>query len=270
MGNENKKFKILIVDDNPKNIQLAANILQKEGYQMAFAQSGESALSQAQSNRFDLILLDVMMPGMDGFAVCEQLRKNYANKDIPLIFLTAKNLSESIIRGFEVGAMDYVTKPFSPVELLARLRSITRRTQALDKSSDYLIKPFIKGKLRVDFSSGEVSIEGRPVKINPWEYDLMKLFVTNPGVEYTNEELMEKFESQYEQEDSQKIYDKRKARAELPFGHMKRNLKTDAFLMRGLDGVNAETSLVATCFNIARMITIMDVSGILQKLPANT
>ena len=124
MGNENKKkYKILIVDDIPKNIQLAANILQKEGYQMAFAQNGKSALSQIHSNRFDLILLDVMMPDMDGFAVCEQLRKNSANKDIPLIFLTAKNLSESIVKGFELGAMDYVTKPFHGAELLARVKT---------------------------------------------------------------------------------------------------------------------------------------------------
>jgi diguanylate cyclase (GGDEF)-like protein len=123
MGNEiKKKFKILIVDDLPKNIQLAANILQKEGYQMAFAQNGNSALSQAQYNRFDLILLDVMMPDMDGFAVCEELRKNSANKDVPIIFLTAKNLYESIVKGFEMGAMDYVTKPFHGPELLARVK----------------------------------------------------------------------------------------------------------------------------------------------------
>jgi len=124
MGNENNQnYKILIVDDIPKNIQLAANILQKEGYQMAFAQNGESALSQAQSNRFDLILLDVMMPDMDGFAVCEQLRKNSANRDVPLIFVTAKNLTESIVKGFEMGATDYVTKPFNGAELLARVKT---------------------------------------------------------------------------------------------------------------------------------------------------
>ncbi len=85
-------------------------------------------------------------------------------------------------------------------------------------------------------------------------------------VRLDNEELMEKYESQYEQEDSQEIYAKRKARAELPFGHIKKNLKTDAFLMRGLDGVNAETSLLATCFNVARIITIMGVSGLIGKL----
>jgi hypothetical protein len=85
-------------------------------------------------------------------------------------------------------------------------------------------------------------------------------------VRLDNEELMEKFESQYEQEENQKIYARRKARAELPFGHIKKNLKTDAFLMRDLDGANAETSLLATCFNVARMITIMGVSGLIEKL----
>lgn len=153
MDNENKKkFKILIVDDIPKNIQLAANILQEEGYQMAFAQSGESALSQAQYNRFDLILLDVMMPDMDGFTVCEQLRENSANRDVPIIFLTAKNLSESIVKGFEVGAMDYVTKPFHGPELLARVKiqlELFRSREELKKLNQQL-KIEISERLQIE------------------------------------------------------------------------------------------------------------------------
>jgi two-component system, sensor histidine kinase and response regulator len=118
-----KKFRILIVDDVPKNIQVAANILQQEGYQMAFAQNGKAAISQIQSNRFDLILLDIMMPGMDGFEVCRQLRENPETRNIPIIFLTAKTDTESILKGFEVGAVDYVTKPFNGSELSARVRT---------------------------------------------------------------------------------------------------------------------------------------------------
>ncbi len=118
-----KKFKILIVDDVPKNIQVAANILQQEGYQMAFAQNGKAAISQVQSNRFDLILLDIMMPGMDGFEVCRQLRENPETRNIPIIFLTAKTDAESILKGFEVGAVDYVTKPFNGSELSARVKT---------------------------------------------------------------------------------------------------------------------------------------------------
>lgn len=123
MGSDNKKFKVLIVDDVPKNIQVAANILQEEGYQMAFAQNGKTALSMVQSNKFDLILLDIMMPGMDGFEVCERLREEPATRNIPIIFLTAKTDTESIVRGFEIGAMDYVTKPFNGSELLVRVKT---------------------------------------------------------------------------------------------------------------------------------------------------
>ncbi len=124
MTNEkNRRYKILIVDDVPKNIQVAANILQKEGYQMAFAQNGSTALAQTQKIRFDLILLDIMMPEMDGYEVCNRIRQDSENMDVPIIFLSAKNDSESIIKGFDLGAMDYVAKPFNGAELLARVRT---------------------------------------------------------------------------------------------------------------------------------------------------
>ena len=91
--------RLLIVDDVPKNIQVAASILQKSGYQMAFAQDGQTALAQTETNRFDLILLDIMMPGMDGFEVCRRIKENPVNREVPIVFLTAKNDSESIIKG---------------------------------------------------------------------------------------------------------------------------------------------------------------------------
>jgi diguanylate cyclase (GGDEF)-like protein len=122
-NDKNQRYKILIVDDVPKNIQVAANILQKEGYQMAFAQNGETALAQTKKIHFDLILLDIMMPEMDGYEVCHHIRQGSKNKDIPIIFLSAKNDSESIIKGFELGAMDYVAKPFNGAELLARVKT---------------------------------------------------------------------------------------------------------------------------------------------------
>lgn len=115
--------KILIVDDVPKNIQVAANILQNSGYQMAFAQDGPTALAQIETHRFDLILLDIMMPQMDGYEVCRKIRDNPANQDIPIIFLTAKDDTDSIVKGFELGAMDYLTKPFNGAELRARVNT---------------------------------------------------------------------------------------------------------------------------------------------------
>jgi diguanylate cyclase (GGDEF)-like protein len=117
------RYKILIVDDVPKNIQVAANILQKSGYQMAFAQDGPTAVAQTETNRFDLILLDIMMPQMDGFEVCRRIRANPANQEIPIIFLTAKDDTDSVVKGFELGAMDYLTKPFNGAELQVRVKT---------------------------------------------------------------------------------------------------------------------------------------------------
>ncbi|GJM61012.1 hybrid sensor histidine kinase/response regulator [Persicobacter diffluens] len=115
--------KILIVDDIPKNIQVAANILKQENYNITFAKSGPQALEKIEKIEFDLILLDVMMPEMDGFEVCRRIKEDPKNQGIPVIFLTAKTESESIVKGFEVGGIDYVTKPFNGIELLARVRN---------------------------------------------------------------------------------------------------------------------------------------------------
>ncbi|MBF0099338.1 MAG: hybrid sensor histidine kinase/response regulator [Desulfobacterales bacterium] len=117
------QFKILIVDDNPKNIRLVGNLLTQEGYPTAFALNGRQAIDMIHADRFDLILLDVMMPEMSGFEVCEYLKNQEETKDIPVIFLTAKTDSDSIVKGFDVGAYDYVVKPFISRELLARVRT---------------------------------------------------------------------------------------------------------------------------------------------------
>ena len=114
------KHKILIVDDIPKNIQILGNILSNENYQIAYAQSGEQALSITKHQKFDLILLDIMMPEMDGFEVCKTLKNHPETSEIPVIFLTAKADMNSIVKGFAVGGQDYITKPFNASELLAR------------------------------------------------------------------------------------------------------------------------------------------------------
>ncbi|UBM62654.1 response regulator [Candidatus Sulfidibacterium hydrothermale] len=117
------KHKILIVDDIPKNIQILGNILSKENYQIAYAQSGNQALSITKYEKFDLILLDIMMPGMDGFEVCRALKNDPETSEIPIIFLTAKADMNSIVKGFASGGQDYITKPFNASELLARTRT---------------------------------------------------------------------------------------------------------------------------------------------------
>ncbi len=118
-----KNSKILIVDDITTNIQLAASVLSKENYMISFAKSGEEALQKLKNINFDLILLDVMMPVMDGYKVCEEIKKEDSLKDIPIIFLTAKVDSQSIVKGFDLGAVDYILKPFRNNELLARVKT---------------------------------------------------------------------------------------------------------------------------------------------------
>lgn len=120
---EENKQKILIVDDNPKNIELAANILRLENYNVSYARSGKAALVKTSLIDFDLVLLDIMMPEMDGYEVCMALKENPKTSEIPIIFLTAKSEIKNVLHGFELGAVDYITKPFSPEILLARVKN---------------------------------------------------------------------------------------------------------------------------------------------------
>jgi phosphoserine phosphatase RsbU/P len=123
---------ILVVDDIAKNIQLLGSILEREKYAVSFAMHGVQALEIIAEQDFDLILLDVMMPGMDGFQVCEQIKQMPGKADIPIIFLTAKSERMEIVQGFSVGAADYITKPFNTAELLARVETHLKLKQARD------------------------------------------------------------------------------------------------------------------------------------------
>ncbi len=128
-----KKHTILIVDDNMNNIQVLANILSTNNYDVEFAMNGVDALDWVKEENFDLILLDVMMPKMDGFEVCEKIRSHKKNKDLPIIFLTAKTDKESLLHGFEQGGNDYITKPFDQKELLARVNTHIELKTSKDK-----------------------------------------------------------------------------------------------------------------------------------------
>ncbi len=120
---ENIKFRILIVDDEPSNIQLIAKILDRNQYNLAYAEDGPGAIDMAMHISYDLILLDVNMPDMDGFEVCRKFKEEERLSDIPIIFLTARSEIEDVIQGFRIGGVDYVTKPFNDLELMARIRN---------------------------------------------------------------------------------------------------------------------------------------------------
>ncbi len=118
-----EKSLILIVDDNPQNIQVLGNIIENGDYELAIATNGEDALDLLQVEKPDLVLLDIMMPEMDGYEVCKKIKENKKTKDIPVIFLTAKRELDDLIKAFNVGGVDYVTKPFNADELLARVKT---------------------------------------------------------------------------------------------------------------------------------------------------
>jgi DNA-binding response OmpR family regulator len=145
-----EKNLILVVDDNQENLKVVSNFLKEMNYKIALALDGDSALQIVRENKIDLILLDIMMPGMDGFEVCKILKEKSETKDIPIIFLTARTESEDIIRGFQLGGVDYITKPFNREELYARVNShmqlklirdsLCESELATRKSRDYFMK----------------------------------------------------------------------------------------------------------------------------------
>ncbi len=181
---DSNNYSILIVDDVPKNIQLVAKFLTREGYLLYFAQSGETALKQISSQNFDLILLDVMMPGMDGFEVCRRIKELENAKDIPVIFLTAKTDDEAIGKGFQLGGVDYLTKPFNPTELIARvkthlsLRQREKELKELNSTKDTLLS-VISHDLRTPFFN--IMGLGELLLSNYKEYDeeMIKELITN-------------------------------------------------------------------------------------------
>lgn len=179
------KERILIVDDEPRFLRLIEANLQTEGYGILKARNGKEAVDQAVAEKPDLILLDVMMPELDGFEACARIRQ-FSN--VPIIMLTAKGEESQRIRGLDLGADDYVVKPFSAGELLARVRSVLRRAQntALDSRESV----FARGDLQIDFAQAEVRLAGELVSLSATEYRLLLQFARSAGRILSAEELL--------------------------------------------------------------------------------
>jgi two-component system KDP operon response regulator KdpE len=173
---------ILVVDDVAKNVKLLADVLAAKGFRTSTAASGEEALERIAADMPDLVLLDVMMPELDGY---ETLRIIRETSTVPVIMLTVRDEEEDKVRGLELGADDYVTKPFSSGELLARLRAALRHVQL--PGPDAL---FVRGPLEVDLSARVVRKSGQEVKLTPTEYALLRLFVTHAGKVLTHRQLL--------------------------------------------------------------------------------
>ncbi len=179
-------MKILIVDDEPDVIKIVTMSfnLQQPDWQILSARNGETALELADRERPDLVLLDVAMPEMDGFEVLKEIRRF---TDTPVIMLTAKDDEMSKVMGLERGADDYVTKPFSHLELLARVRTVLRRVQSLPLAYE---EPFVCGGLRVDYVQRKALLNGQEVPLTQTEYNLLYYLVRNAGQVLTHEMLL--------------------------------------------------------------------------------
>src|SRR5450830_910185 len=178
--------RILVVDDEPRYLRLLeANLLTKDKeYEVFTASDGEKALETFSANPVDLILLDVLLPRMDGFAVCQRIRQ-FSN--VPIIMLTAKGEEQDRVRGLDVGADDYLVKPFSVMELLARVRAVLRRAQVTEPGQDRF---FTHGNLRIDFARAEVWLGEQAVYLSATEYRLLLQFTHNIGKVLSTEELL--------------------------------------------------------------------------------
>ena len=176
---------ILVCDDERDIVAALKIYLEAEGYGVVCAYNGAQALELMDRENVSLVLLDVMMPVMDGITAMIKLREK---SNVPVIMLTAKSADTDKILGLNIGADDYVTKPFNPVEVIARVRSQLRRYTQLGGST---IEPnkFVNGGLLLDDQSKEVCVDGEPVSLTPTEYDILKFFMRNPGKVYSPREL---------------------------------------------------------------------------------
>lgn len=179
---------ILLVDDEPTIVEVVARYLEREGFRTATAANGEQALELVAHERPALIILDLMMPGIDGLEVTRRLRANGA---IPIIMLTARGEEIDRVVGLEVGADDYVTKPFSPRELVARVKAVLRRMQPApvqDATPSHLV---VLGRLRLDPAARNVWLDNTQLTLTAREFELLVFLMRNPGQVFTREQLLD-------------------------------------------------------------------------------
>jgi two-component system, OmpR family, alkaline phosphatase synthesis response regulator PhoP len=184
--------RILIVEDDPAVRDVVEHALAREGMKTETASDGEKALQSLRaSGPFDLVVLDVMLPGMDGISVCQELRNGDSpSTDAPVVMLTARDDETSVVVGLEVGADDYVTKPFRPRELVSRMRAHLRRRRLDSKATPQEQNTLEFPGLSVDLFGRQVFAEGEPVELTAKEFDVLALLASHPGRVYSREQIM--------------------------------------------------------------------------------
>jgi len=180
---------IAVVDDEEDIVELISYNLKREGFDVRGFYDGESFISSLKSFYPDLVILDLLLPGMDGFEVCRYIRRDERLSRIPIIILSVKDSEIDKVVGLELGADDYLTKPFSTRELIARVKAVLRRYGVAGGNKASLIK---RGSLLVDLETMEVTLSGRRVELTPIEFKLLVVFLQNPGRVFTREDLLER------------------------------------------------------------------------------
>ncbi|RME48461.1 MAG: DNA-binding response regulator [Chloroflexi bacterium] len=170
-----KRLKILVVDDELETLKYVGANLSARGYDVLTAEDGRTALKVFSESVVDLVILDIMMPGPDGFEVCQAIRRE---SDVPIIMLSARGRERDIVRALDLGADDYLTKPFGVNEMLARVRAVLRRTTQTPAASH---PPVVVGALEIDFAARRVTVHGREIRLTPTEYDLLAHLAINAG-----------------------------------------------------------------------------------------
>ncbi len=186
MAEAQEQIRILVVDDDDNVRFLVSAYLEREGYLVASAADGAEALRQFAAFQPEVLILDLMLPGIGGLEVAKRVR---ASREIPILMLTARGEEEDVLAGFDAGADDYLTKPFSPKVLVARVEAILRRVGVTPEEGD---GPIVRDGLVLDGRSREVTVDGRPVELTTLEFDLLQVLAEHPGWVYSRELLLER------------------------------------------------------------------------------
>ena len=180
--------RILIIEDDPDIVELVRYNLSKEGYQVAASPDGATGLEKTRKSKPDLLVLDLMLPKLSGLEVCKEIRSDPSLKQLPILMLTARGEEMDRVIGLEVGADDYVTKPFSPRELVARIRALLRRTEAMGSEE----QPIQAGSLQIDPGSYRVLRDGKAISLTALEFRLLYFLASKPNRVFTRDQLLDR------------------------------------------------------------------------------
>jgi two-component system alkaline phosphatase synthesis response regulator PhoP len=184
-----QRKKVLVVEDEQDIRDLLRYHLEQEGYKVLEAEEGELALALIRRERPSLVILDIMLPGMSGLDICRAIRQDDETERLPIVMLTAKAAESDKIVGLEIGADDYVTKPFSPRELLARVRAVLRRAQGPDVERPHQL--YERGRLRIDFDTYQVYLDGEEVRLSLREFELLAFLARHPNRVFERSQLLD-------------------------------------------------------------------------------